>query len=332
MFIYQHYGFIISILLFALLLTETCSRQSQDNQHSSPKLETIKDKAPGSKLTGGVNRRKVRPRIHLLSDISGRLYLPEDLNPAPRDREVIRQILLTVLTSKKAYGLSLDGILNRQNLDSLKISGSTTYVGNLAKNFPDVCFSKLRAVQSGNYSIKSPEGMIDRFKYRSEHEKNKPSLGGDLEKLTKGIKDSYNEIDSKGVNTLAALEKYMSLIDSNDNFEEIFVVLTDGYVNTSRERVWSPSQIKRARKDSTYKSSLLRNSEQMQLRSKLIFLETGGRDYDPMIGVKDELSDNDVLKDLWTHWANSAGFESIIWKTKWDNEISGEWIEKNIIE
>lgn len=319
---------IISILLFALLLTERCSRQNQDNQYSSPNLESINEDDSDRKLKPRDIKKKFRPRIHLLSDVSGRLYLPEDLNPAPRDLEVIRQILLTVLTSKKAYGISMDGILNQQNLDSLRISVSTNYVGNLAKKFPDVYFSKLRAVQSGNYSINSPEGMIDRFKYRSEHEVNKASLRGDLGKLTKGIKDSYIEFDSKGVNTIAALEKYMSLIESNDNFDEIFVVLTDGYVNTNSERVWSPSQVKRARKDSTYKITLLRNSEQMQLGSKLILLETGGRDYDPMIGAKDELSDNDVLKDLWTHWANSAGFESIIWKTKWDNQVSRSILQK----
>ena len=320
---------LIIVLLFALLMTQTCTRQDQktDQEVSSGDSSVTIENALKNKPVA-----EVRTRIHLLSDVSGRLYMPEDLNPAPRDLDLIREILLTILTSKKSYGISTDGILNQQYLDSVCISQSPKYVGNFAKRFPNVSFSKLRAVQSENYAIISPENMIDRFKYRSGVDQNKASLREDVKQLIEGIKNAYVNYDSKGVNTLAALENYISNIDMDDSFEHVFVILTDGYVNTNDERIWSPSQIRKARLDSVYKTSLFKESSISLENSKLILLETGGRDFDPMIGVKGVLTDNELLKELWAHWAKSAGAKEVIWKTKWDSKISIDWIEKNILE
>lgn len=320
---------LIIVLLFALLMTQTCTRQNQrtyqevSSGDSSGSIENTQNDKPVA---------EARTRIHLLSDVSGRLYMPEDLNPAPRDLDLIREILLTILTSKKSYGISTDGILNQEDLDSLCISESPKYIGNYAKRFPNVSFSKLRAVQSENYAIISPENMIDRFKYRSGIDENKASLRGDVKQLIDGIRSGYVNYDSKGVNTLAALENYISNIEADDSFKHVFVILTDGYVNTDNEKVWSPLQIRKARLDLSFKMSLFRESSVSLENSKLILLETGGRDFDPMIGVKNELTDNDLLKELWTHWAQSAGAKEVIWKTKWDSKISKDWIEKNILE
>jgi hypothetical protein len=320
---------LIIVLLFALLMTQTCTRQNQRTDQevssgdSSGSIENNQNDKPAA---------EVRTRIHLLSDVSGRLYMPADLNPAPRDLELIREILLTILTSSKSYGISTDGILNPQHLDSLYLSESPKYVGNYAKRFPNVSFSKLRAVQSENYAITCPENMIDRFKYRSGIDENKASLRGDVKLLIEGIKSAYVNYDSKGVNTLAALENYISNIEIDESFKHVFVILTDGYVNTNDENIWSPSQIRKGRFDIGFKSSLFRESSVSLEQSKLILLETGGRDFDPMIGVKDELTDNDLLRELWTHWAQSAGAKEVIWKTKWDSKISRDWIEKNILE
>jgi hypothetical protein len=320
---------LIVLMLFALLMTQTCTRQDQqtDQEVSSGDSSVSIENAQKNKPVA-----EVRTRIHLLSDVSGRLYMPEDLNPAPRDLDFIREILLTILTSKKSYGISTDGILNQQYLDSLCISQSPKYVGNFAKKFPNLSFSKLRAVQSENYAIISPENMIDRFKYRSGIDKNEASLREDVKQLIEGIKNAYVNYDSKGVNTLAALENYISNIDVDDSFEHVFVILTDGYVNTNDERIWSPSQIRKARLDSNFKTGLFRESSVSLENSKLILLETGGRDFDPMIGVKGGLTDNDLLKEFWAHWAQSAGAKEVIWKTKWDSKISRDWIEKNILE
>lgn len=319
---------LISILLAAILLTQTCGGNRSDFEVSSPHTppaEEINDRDDPPE-------DNARPRIHLLSDVSGRLFLREDLNPAPRDLNIIRQTILTILTSKKSYGVSAESIISQDTLDSLRISDNPKYIGNYAKKFPNVSFSKLRSIQSKNYAIISPEGMIDRFKYRSESAENNISLRSDLKNLVNGVRTAYMNYDSKGVNTLAALEKYMSTIEMEDDFNDVFVVLTDGYVNTNEEKVWSPSQIQRARRDSIYKSGLFRESQLSIEDGKLILLETGGRDFDPMIGDKDEVMDNDILKELWTHWAQSAGFKEIIWKTKWDRQISQDWIEKNLLE
>lgn len=324
---------LISILLFALLLTQTCRVNKEGYEIDNvlptqfPQGDVAKDSESDANPKGNT-----RPRIHLLSDVSGRLYMREDLNPAPRDLDIIREIILTILTSPKSYGVSLESIMNQDDLDSLSIIQSPDYTGNYAKKFPNVLFSKLRSVQSENYAIISPHNIIDRFKYRSEPDQNKRSLRGDTQKMCKGVKDAYRNYDSKGVNTIAALEKYISKTQIEDGFHDVYVVLTDGYVNTNLERVWSPSQIAKARRDSVYMSTLFRESEKYLGDGKIILLETGGRDFDPMIGVKDEITDNDVLKELWVHWAKSAGFKEIIWKTKWDAQISRDWVEKKLLD
>jgi len=334
---------VISTLLFALLLTQNC-RGSGSSHSASPTPIPNPASSEGSKINitknqsfrnkdNGLNELDLRqPRIHILSDISGRLYLPEDLNPAPRDVKMISRIVGSLLTSKKSYGVDPDAILSSDSALDLSIQDGCLFLSNRAKMFPEIVFSKLNSSQGRRYSIKPPSRMIDKFKYRSDSSHVKGSLRYDLRRLVDGVNAAYDNFDSKGVNTLATLEAYLSKVPVDTaKYRDIYIVFTDGYVNNSMERIWSPKQVRNIVLSDGTIQDLVRHSSVTGLKGKLIILESGGRDFDPVRGLGSSLSENEVLKSLWTKWSESTGLD-FKWYAKWDPMLEGEELINMIYE
>lgn len=277
----------------------------------------------------------VEPRkpvaVHFLSDCSGRIFGARDLVLPPRDIAYIDLITKTLVSSKKGYGISLDSFEDKQGvLINLELKDEIIFYPAGANYFPKIFFSSIRT-GGVKTELSPPEKNYMKLAYRANYKRdsNFRTLGDDLKELEDGILFAYqNELDKDGVNILAELEYYISEATKNNDYSHIFILFTDGFVNSSHQLIWSPNMVTRALSDDEFFNGMkVRANLQNLNTSKLILLETGGYDYNPTIGRTGKRIQNDVLKMLWNDWASSAGF-NIIWQTKWDEFLTPDEIEK----
>lgn len=268
--------------------------------------------------------------VHILSDCSGRLFLPNDMIVPPRDLEIINKLVKTVVCSKNGYGLEDDSFIsNHDKKLSLKLKEEIDFYAAGSRYFPVIKFSTLRT--GGSIAIlEPPVKNYLRLSYRANFKREREStIGEHLENLDSTINQSYeNEIDYKGLNVLAELEFYISQALMATEYKHVFIVFTDGFVNSSTQQIWPPSKIKKVIHNRELLPSLYNTPSNLNgSHSKLIILETGGYDYNPEIGRTGEIGQNDILKELWKHWAESASLD-LVWRTKWDRVLTKNEIEK----
>ena len=186
--------------------------------------------------------------IHVLSDCSGRLFMPDDMIVPPRDLQLIDAIIKTAVCSKSGYGLSFDSFTPNLNQElAFKLKEKIEFYAAGSRYFPVIKYSTLR---TGGVSsiLEPPMKNYLRLSYRANYKRDKePTIGEHLEHLEKSIKESYSqEIDYYGLNVLAELEYYISNALEKTDYKHVFIVFTDGFVNSSDQLIWSPKKIERA--------------------------------------------------------------------------------------
>lgn len=203
-----------------------------------------------------------------------------------------------------------------------------------ANYFPKVTFSTIR---TGGVKIElsPPEKNFMKLAYRANYKRdaNFRTIGEDLKELENGVLFAYdNEQDRDGVNILAELEFYVSEAIKDQKYRHVFILFTDGFVNSSNQLIWSPNMVTRALTDDKFFNSIKVSSNVKNFTDcNLILLETGGYDYDPKIGRTGKKIQNDVLNELWKDWSSTAGI-NLVWRTKWDEFFTLEEIEKIIFQ
>lgn len=284
-------------------------------------------------LQGQDKNPKRKPvMLHILSDCSGRIFLPRDMVIPPRDLKIIEKIVKTSVSSKKGYGIKLESFEFKLGKRlNLSLADTVEFYAAGSRYFPVIKFSTLR---TGGISARlmPPVKNYLRLSYRANYKRdNNSTIGEDLIELENAIKGAYeNEIDYYGLNVLAELEFYISHSLKDTNFQHVFVVFTDGFVNSSNQLIWSPKKVSRVLEEKSRLTDLFTEPSRLNgFGSKLILLETGGYDYNPKIGRTGERTQNDILKELWSHWAGLGNLE-LVWATKWDEEFSNQELEELI--
>ena len=275
-------------------------------------------------------------RVHILSDCSGRIFMSKDLEIAARDNEWIDNILAAVITSRRGYGYFIEaldlGSPDRVDLKFIETEkGKTFFRPSGTSYFPSIKFSTIRT--GGNvYSLMPPQKKVsEKLAYRANYSiDNSPVLKEDIERLVDGVHLEYRNKSFKGVNVLAELEYYIKREITDTNFKHAFVLITDGFVNSTAQTIWSPNVIQQIKLGEKSIEEFTIEASIQAPNCKVIFLETGGFDFDPEVGRTGEVLDNDVLRELWGKWAESAKM-SMYWHPKWEDMLSIESIDKILL-
>jgi hypothetical protein len=227
-------------------------------------------------------------------------------------------------------------------------------------------FSRLNHYESSCRSYKIDVESKDKLEEKQKFVNRE--LGAELDKFRNAVQCNYMERDSGGLDLVMLiyneiknglhLKKDRVQLGEYDTisykyYNHIFI-LTDGYLEFSNKDVsqdyqFSSSQIGRIRRrcirenispqeaimtDSAFRIKPLPPNDNIGLVN-LYIMETDDRSFDPRSGTYQyslELSDNEILRQVWQRWAEESGFRSFTWRTKTSSTTLSQDYIKNIIE